>query len=672
MNSRTCATSIKLDRSLCTVEGISTNREWLVTNGLGSYASGTVSGIHTRRYQGYLVAALNPPAERTMLVSKVEERVVYRGRVYELSANRWASGDVSPQGFAYLESFEAEGNSVVWHFRLGDALLEKRLWMDHGFHVTRVQYKTLHARQPLELSVGVFCGYRNFHSTTHAGDWQMAIQKINGGLSVKAYEGATPILIQSSGAVCSPAHVWYRNLFLAIESARDQDAFEDVLLVGTFAGEMSQGKTLDMSLACGQEPTISADQSWKYKELREADLLAKAGNPTELSVARLVVAADQFVCERKTKSGEAGSTIIAGYPWFGDWGRDTMISLPGVALATGRPEIAAQILKTFADSIDQGMLPNRFPDVGEHPEYNTVDATLWYFEAINQYFQSTGDTELLKKLFPILQDILNHHIKGTRYKIHQCPDDGLLYAGEPGVQLTWMDAKVGDWVVTPRIGKPVEINALWYNAFRLMEDFAKVLGKDVAEFKKQGDQIKESFAKFWFAEGNYCFDVIDGKSPIGSDFKFRPNQLFAVSLSHSPLSPDQQKAVVDACLDVLYTPMGMRTLAPFDHEYQARYTGTMRSRDAAYHQGTVWPWLLGPMAFAYHKVYQDPTATLELIAPLTEHLSDACVGSISEIAEATPPFRPEGCFAQAWSVGEFLRVWKMVHTPTKKPAKRSS
>lgn len=671
MNPTATATTVKIDRLLCTVEPISTSREWLVTNGLGSYAAGTVSGIHTRRYHGYLVAALNPPAERTMLVSKVEETVLYRGQVFELGANCWIGGNISPQGFVHFESFQVEGNSAVWHYRLGDALLEKRVWMDHGAQVTRVRYKALSARQPLEIQAKIFCGYRNFHSTTQAGDWAMDVRQIGGSIRVQAFDGATPIYILAAGATLAPEHTWYRNLFLAIEAARDQNAIDDVLLVSTLKGDLPQGKTIDLTLAAGEVPSNTAEQSLKTTAEREADLLKKAGSPTDPTVARLVIAADQFVCARKTKSGENGSTIIAGYPWFGDWGRDTMISLPGITLTTGRPEVAAQILRTFAESVDQGMLPNRFPDVGETPEYNTVDATLWYFEAINQYFNHTGDTDLIRDLFPLLESIIEHHIAGTRFQIHECPKDGLLYAGEAGVQLTWMDAKVGDWVVTPRIGKPVEINALWYNAVRVMQDFAKLLGKKGDTYKTQAESIQQSFAKFWFDEGRYCYDVIEGRNPSGPDFRIRPNQLFAVSLSYSPLSPDQQKAVVDQCLDLLYTPLGLRTLAPFDHEYQPYYTGNMRSRDAAYHQGTIWPWLLGPMAFAYHRVYQDSAATLRLIAPLTEHLSDACVGSISEIAEATAPFRPEGCFAQAWSVGEYLRVWSALENQPAKSAKRS-
>jgi predicted glycogen debranching enzyme len=351
-----------------------------------------------------------------------------------------------------------------------------------------------------------------------------------------------------------------------------------------------------------------------------------------------------------------GRTVIAGYHWFGDWGRDTMISLPGLTLVTGRHDVAARILRTCAHFVDQGMLPNRFPDEDETPEYNTVDAALWYFEAISAYHTATGDDVLLRDLFPVLQEIIEWHLRGTRYNIRMDPDDGLICAGKPGVQLTWMDAKVEEWVVTPRIGKPVEISALWYNALRIMAGFAHRLGEAAAAYDAAADQTRASFARFWNAEAGYCYDVLDG--PKGNDPTLRPNQLLAVSLPYSPLTEEQQRAVVDACARHLLTSHGLRSLAPDDPAYVGHYGGEQHQRDRAYHQGTVWGWLIGPFVTAYLRVYGDRELARSFLRPLMHHLADHGVGSISEIFDGDPPFTPRGCIAQAWSVAEVLRAWR--------------
>src|ERR1700688_2104927 len=325
-----------------------------------------------------------------------------------------------------------------------------------------------------------------------------------------------------------------------------------------------------------------------------------------------------------------------------------MIALPGLTLATGRTEVARQILLAFARYVDAGMLPNNFPDAGGKPEYNTVDAGLWYFEAARQYFAATGDMHTLQALFPVLAGMVDAHAKGTRYQIHVDPADGLLYAGEPGVQLTWMDAKIGDWVVTPRTGKAVEINALWINALETMTEFARVLKISSDNYQLLSSRAKEGFHKFWNAERQCCYDVIDAPG-IGDDASLRPNQILAVSLPVSPLPTEQQKAVVDICAAQLLTPYGLRSLAPGEAGYQGHYGGGPRERDAAYHQGTVWAWLLGPFALAHHRIYQDVNYSLSLLAGLAPHLSEGCLGTISEIFDGDAPYAPRGCFAQAWS-----------------------
>jgi predicted glycogen debranching enzyme len=373
------------------------------------------------------------------------------------------------------------------------------------------------------------------------------------------------------------------------------------------------------------------------------------------AIEQLVLAADQFVVRRSLPGDVEGRSIIAGYPWFGDWGRDTMISLPGLTLVTGRPEVGARILRTFAHYVDQGMLPNRFPDEGQVPEYNTVDATLWYFEAIRAYLAATGDEALVNDLYPVLCGIVEWHRRGTRYGIRLDPEDGLLYAGQEGVQLTWMDAKVDGWVVTPRRGKPVEINALWYNALRIMAGFARCLGRQSLLYEELADRAAEGFGRFWNAGRGYCYDVIDG--PDGNDPALRPNQLLAVSLEHSPLAAAQQRAVVDACTRQLLTSHGLRSLAPDDAAYIGHYGGDRRQRDGAYHQGTVWGWLIGPFVQAHLRVYGDREQARSFLRPLLQQLSGHGVGSLSEIFDGDAPFWPRGCVGQAWTVAEVLYAW---------------
>ena len=377
------------------------------------------------------------------------------------------------------------------------------------------------------------------------------------------------------------------------------------------------------------------------------------------SVAQLILAADQFIATRAT-----GKTIIAGYPWFGDWGRDTMIALPGLTLATGRSEIARPILLTFAKYLDQGMLPNAFPEEGPEednlPGYNTVDAILWYFEAIRAYVADTDDNTLLEELFPALEDVIDWHLRGTRYNIHLDSDDGLIYAGTPTEQLTWMDAKVDDWVVTPRIGKPIEINALWHNALLCMAEFANRLGESDSDYLDLAKFSATSFPKFWNAKQQHCYDVIEG--PDGNDPVLRPNQLFAVSLKYAPpLSQQQQKAVVDSCAQQLLTSHGMRSLSPSHSDYVGVYGGDRVKRDGSYHQGTTWGWLIGPFVEAHLKVYGNAAIAQQFLDPLIHHLTGGCVGTLSEIFDGDTPFAPRGAFAQAWSVAEVLRLQALIN-----------
>jgi predicted glycogen debranching enzyme len=461
-----------------------------------------------------------------------------------------------------------------------------------------------------------------------------------------------------------PQFDWYEDFYLSIEDYRGQnDVQEDHIYAALLRTVLRPGESLTLVASTDPDANLDGDKAYAERQAHEAQLLEKARKVYAVTlppeVEHLVLEADQFVVQRHTSRYLNGRSVIAGYPWFSDWGRDTMIALPGLTLATGRPEVAASILRTYAQFVDQGMLPNRFPDAGEHPEYNTVDATLWYFEALRAYHAVTQDNALVQELFPVLQDIIMWHKRGTRYNIQMDEKDGLLFAGEEGVQLTWMDAKVDNWVVTSRIGKPVEINALWYNALCIMANFARLLNEDTAEYDTMIQQVKQGFGRFWNKQMGYCYDVIDGPDADGLDGSLRPNQLLAVSLPYSPLTAEQQRSAVDACGRHLVTAHGLRSLSSDDKAYVGHYGGDRHKRDGAYHQGTVWGWLIGPFVSAHLRVYDDkPAARSYLESLLRHHIRAHAVGSLSEIFDGDAPFTPRGCVAQAWTVAEVLRTWQ--------------
>ncbi len=651
---------ITFNRELCCNVGISAGREWLVTNGLGGYASGTVSGMLTRRYHGLLIAALNPPVKRTLLVTKLDDIASYMGNTYPLFVNRWRNGYVDPDGYRWLGEFRLEGTVPVWIFPLGNARLEKRVWMQPGENTTYVRYKLLDAPQPVTLEVRALVNYRDHHTNTHAGDWLMQVNPVPHGVEVVAFDEAVPYYVRCPQAEVSVLHDWVRDFYLSVEDYRGYDPFDDNLAVAHFSAVLEPGSAVTFTATLDADAELDGAVVHPLRRAYEDALIAQAGAPESPAIRQLVLAADQFIVERALPDEPEGRTVMAGYHWFTDWGRDTMIALPGLTLTTGRPEVARQILRTFAHFVDQGMLPNRFPDAGESPEYNTLDASLWYFEALRAYVAHTADEDILRTLFPVLQEIIDWHQRGTRYNIHVDSADGLLYGGEPGVQLTWMDAKVGDWVVTPRIGKPVEVNALWYNALCVMADFARRLGEPDAAYTEAAERAREGFDRFWNGSigYKYCFDVLDG--PEGHDPVMRPNQIFAVSLPHSPLSEERQRAVIRACERYLLTPKGLRSLASDAPAYIGRYGGDLTTRDAAYHQGTTWAWLIGPFVAAHWRVFGDVKRARAYLRPMLRHLEEHGVGSISELFDGDSPYTPRGCIAQAWSVGEFLRVWHLL------------
>lgn len=667
---------VDFGREVCGNLEAAAEREWLVTNGIGGFASGTVAGLLTRRYHGLLIAALAPPAGRTLLVAKLEETAECGGKTFRLSTNRWSDGAIDPCGYLHLERFHLEGTTPVWTFALADALLEKRVWMRRDSNTTYVRYDLVRARLGLKLALKALVNYRDYHTLTRVGPdesaWRMDIQQVAHGLQLKAPEGGQPFYLLSSEAAAEPAHEWYRNFDLEVERARGLDDREDHLHAGTFTAAIDpQGSvTMVLSTEPGLDLTHELQSHWA-REVVLLDQWAQAiprvsgGKSTAERapawVRHLVLAADQFIVRRPMPEDPEAHSVIAGYPWFLDWGRDTMIALPGLTLSTGQPAVARNVLETYSRLVVEGMLPNNFPESGATPEYNSVDSALWYFEAVRQYYSATHDRKLLRGLFPVLSQIMQAYLGGTRYGIHVDLRDGLLSAGAPGVQLTWMDARVGDRVVTPRIGKPVEVNALWHNALSSMVKFAGALGESAAKFDNLALQARAAFQRFWNPATGCCFDVIDG--PEGNDASLRPNQLLAVSLEESALDPDQQRAVVDVCADRLLTSHGLRTLDPADARYEGRYGGDQGQRDAAYHQGTVWPWLLGPFVMAHLRVYRDPPKAASFLEPMAHHLRAYGLGSIAEIFDGDPPFAPRGTIAQAWSVGEALRAWVACQEP---------
>jgi predicted glycogen debranching enzyme len=639
-----------------------------VTNGIGGFACGTVAGANTRRYHGFLMASLSPPVERALLVAKIELSVQYLGVETDLSANEFAGGAISGQGFVHLESFAVHDGIPVWRYAVADALLEQRIFMAPEANTSYLRLEVLRASGPLRATLKPLITYRGYHDQGR-GARAFQLDADAELCRVQAFAGARPYRLSISQGRFNPAPAWYWNFWHRIEAERGLDALEDLLTPGTFATDLSpQQPVYLVATAETAAPVPGADVLAALKAASKA-LIAPLPKTAPAWIRTLAQASDQFIVRRggtgaigapgAAASQAAASSIIAGYPWFTDWGRDTMISLPGLATSLRRHDLAAGILRTYAGFVDHGMLPNCFPDAGEEPQYNTADATLWMFQALDDYLQAARDPDLGRELFPTLMTIIHAHADGTRYGIHADPADGLLRAGEPGTQLTWMDAKNGEEVFTPRIGKPVEINALWLNALDVAVRLASA-ERNMGEKRfcqSLLSSARSGFSRFWNPERACLYDVIDVDGGSTQDASIRPNQILAVSLPCSALPPEQMRAVVDCCGRELLTSCGLRSLSPKDPGYRGRYWGDARQRDAAYHMGTVWSWLLGPFVRAHYRVYGDARLAQSFLAPLAQQLNSACVGSLSEIFDGDAPHNARGCFAQAWSVAEILRSW---------------
>ena len=637
-------------------------REWWLGNGRGAYSSGTTALDLTRRYHGLLIAPIDPPLGRAVVLTKADATLNADGRQYPLFTNRWAGGTVAPSGYLLLESFHLEGTVPVWRFACGGRIVEERVWMEPGANTVYVAWRLDGGPDdsPATLSVSFTANGRDHHGETWIPGFNPELAAEGARLTVNVPSRFT-LHIAGTGGSIDPRGDWYENFDLPVERERGLAERDSHRHVGDGSLPLTPGRLVGYAASVEGAPSVDLDAALARRHAWDRGVLERAiaADPIYADapgwVMRLALATDLYVFARPLAEVSDGQSVVAGYPWFGDWGRDTMISLPGLCLATGRFDTARRILMTFARFVDRGMLPNMFPGAGDTADYNTVDAGLWFFEAWRAYVATTGDVAALREVFPLLADMVDWHVKGTRYGIGVDPADGLLHAGEPGVQLTWMDARVGDWVVTPRMGKPVEINALWYNALAAMAEMAEVAGKSGTSYRDMAGHVRDGFARFVMPGGAGLYDVIDG--PDGADGSLRPNQIFAVSLPASPLDPAQQRDVLRRCGAALVTSYGLRSLAPEDPHYRGTYRGGVVDRDGAYHQGPVWAWLLGPWAIAHYRVYGDPAAAQNWLEPIGDHLYDAGLGQVSEIYEGDTPHLPRGCPAQAWSVACVLEAW---------------
>jgi predicted glycogen debranching enzyme len=657
------------------------NREWLVTNGLGGYGSGTISGAITRRYHGLLIAALPAPLGRVVMWSHVSEFLRFASKdVVSLGAEERAGGQLDLPGADFLREFRLEDGLPVWTYHVRDIVLEKRIVLPHLQNTVHVSYRIRSGEKRPRLELRPAFHFRHYEAAVDSGAagpyklisvgdrYEIAAARARGlpPIRMKLCECDSAFTISSkkipqvvyrteqSRGYVHEGNLWSPGFFHV-----DLEETDSVTLVGST-------ETWEIVEVLSPREVIVAERERRARLLQDAAPKANRG-----FAAELVFAADQFVITpagrfaetaRAHAAGDEVRTVIAGYHWFTDWGRDTMISLEGLTLLTGRWLEAGYILRTFAYYVRDGLIPNMFPDGAREGVYHTADATLWFFHALHRYLQRTKDFSTLKLLLPTLIDIVEHHLRGTRFNIHVDPNDGLLVQGQEGYQLTWMDAKMDDWVVTPRRGKAVEINALWYNTLCLLANWLGESGEEnsAKRYEEHAAKAHASFnARFWFANGGYLYDVVDCEGqPNTFDISCRPNQLFAISLDHPILDPQRWASVVEVAEKKLVTPVGLRSLSPDDPNYKPIYSGDLRSRDGAYHQGTVWAWLIGPFVDAWLKVHpHDRSSARKFLEVFPVHLTDNGIGTISEVFDAREPHHAGGCIAQAWSVAEVLRAW---------------
>ncbi|GFO60450.1 glycogen debranching protein [Geomonas silvestris] len=651
-------------------------REWLVTNGLGGYASGTACGALTRRYHGLLVAALPSPLGRTLVLNRLTEVVRFEdGRTTHFGGDQKEGGALDFKGLEYLVGFRLEDGLPVWRYQMHGALIEKRLVLVHNQNTVHLIYRLISGAARLRLKLQPSLQFRPHDAPvnqTQDEPYLFSALENRYQVSAGANQPHLRLVISGGRGTFTLEEKTVSNIFYAVEHARGYEDLGSLWSPGYFAVDLVEGADASLSASTESWETIRAlppAEALAMERERRAMMVAAAAPPMRKGIpAELVLAANQFIITpagryedrvRAHARGDEIRTVIAGYHWFTDWGRDTMISLEGLTLVTGRHTEAGWILRTFAQYVKDGLIPNLFPEGHNEGLYHTADATLWFFHALGRYLDYTGDRTTLRLMLPQMREIVERHLAGTAFGIGVDREDGLLRQGAPGYQLTWMDAKVGDWVVTPRRGKAVEINALWYNALRLLAKWLADEGDQGAaeRLERQAEQTRASFnRRFWYQEGGYLYDVVDGES--GDDPSCRPNQLFAIALPYPVLAPERWEPVLETARQRLLTPFGMRTLAPGHPDYKTSYHGDLLARDAAYHQGTVWPWLIGPFVDAWLKLHPDQHRVARgYLQSLATQLDEQCIGTIGEISDADEPHTPRGCVAQAWSVAELLRCW---------------
>lgn len=675
--------TIELGRSVTGVIDLAAEREWLVTNGLGGYASGTVAGARTRRYHGLLVAALEPPLDRYLLLAGIDAWVDIGNRRVPISTHEWAAGVIFPDGYRHLEQFRLEGNLPVYRWTVGITAIEQRIWMAHGENTTYITWHYERGTGPIRLVLKPLISYRSHHDTTVGGKTVRVTPipppwKHGSGIDILAIEYLgkdektilpIPFRILVTKGSLSTNGDWWWSFQLREEKARGLHSQEDLYQVGTIEVTLEPGEQIGM--VCTAEASLpeTPQVALQKEQERLISLQQAAGCSNSPSwIQNLVLAADQFIVDGYNENDEAETLIISGYPWFSIWFRDMLAGLGGLTTAVGRPQIAAQILRSSLNYSKTGLLPNMIDENAKDEKHRlsfyAIDSTLWFFVALWTYLRDNpDDTTLLPELYPQLRTLLQSYIKGTHFRIGEDPTDGLLFGGERDAPLTWMDVKIEKWVVTPRTGKAVEVNALWYNALRIMQDFAERLGQhaDLITYTTRAQRVLQSFNNlFWYEGKGYLYDVI-GIADKPNDSTLRPNQLFALSLPYRVLTDaERSRNVVDICARELLISYGLRTLSPDDKQFIGQYAGSPEQRDRAYHQGTVWAWLIGHFVSAHLAVYNDPVAARSFLEPFANQMRTYGIGTVPEIFDAHPPFRARGAIAHAWSVAEILRAWREI------------
>ena len=669
---------IRFGRAVCGDLAQAERREWWLSNGLGGYAAGTIAGSLTRRYHGLLITPLENTLNRQLMFARAEPTLEIDGKFYPLSCNRWQSGAIAPRGYLHLESFRLNGQLPVWVYAVAGVRLEQRIFMEQGEAAVWVSFRLLEPlpESSIQLHLRLLVNQRDHHGQTPSGSIKIATQQLNKCSLKLNYGNTSQLHLQLNSGELETERTWINNLLLPLERERGLPYLDNHLAIARASLTLNNKKWHGVRAGLLPSPEPNPSIALRREQLIQYNFQNKVRQPLKKKdpawIEQLILNSQHFLFNRPTKEGAQGESIIAGYPWFADWGRDTMIALPGLTLGTDQLPLARRILETWSAYVDQGMIPNRFPESASSnttPEYNSVDASLWFILAWFAYLQAGGEEDALRNALPILEQIINAYHHGTRYQIHMDENNGLLHIGETGTQLTWMDARVNGIAATPRTGKPVEVNALWYNALMAMQNITERLACNTSDFgNKSGSSSSDRYAAMaeqtrlgfqqYLRPNGGLYDVLD--APDGNDASIRPNQLFALSLPWPLLDKKAAKTVLVDIHKHLYTSYGLRSLSPQDPDYCGSYQGSVEQRDAAYHNGPAWGWLLGHYAMAHFRLHNDAEAALALLDPMRDHLFDAGLGSISEIFDGDPPHHPRGAPSQAWSVATVLQAWCLI------------